>query len=92
MRHALLFTSEAAARDWLEDGEEGLQVFAVSDLPAFLTSDALQGNVAALNPGGHRACSGILWSDGERVVLDSFSGFWQVAGDGFEPLAADEEA
>jgi hypothetical protein len=92
VRHALLFTSEAAAREYVDDEEAELAVFAVADLPAFLTCDALQGNVAALNPGGHRACSGILWSDGERVVLDSFSGFWQLAGRGFELLADDEEA
>ncbi|MHC5211353.1 MAG: hypothetical protein ACYTG2_11595 [Planctomycetota bacterium] len=90
LRHALLFTTEAAAREFIEEGETGMVVFPVQDLPAFLTCDALQGNVAALNPGGHRARSGILWSDGERVVLDSFSGFWQLDDKGFELLASNE--
>jgi hypothetical protein len=91
VRHALLFTSDAAAREYVDDDRTELRVFPVADLTAFLTCDALQGNVAALNPGGHRARGGILWSDGERVVLDSFSGFWQVDGQGFELLAGNED-
>ena len=86
LRHAVLFGDEQAARDWAEDKAPDAQAFAVDDLPAFLTGDAMQGNVAAFNPGGHRANSGLLWSDGERVVLDSFSGFWKIEGRQFEPI------
>ena len=62
-----------------------LTVFPVRDLVAFLTCDEMAGNVASLNPGGHRARGGLLWSDGEGVVLDSFSGFWRLGREGFEP-------
>jgi hypothetical protein len=87
VRHAVLFTSEAAAEAFLsESGPEDSRVFAVRDLDGFLTCEEMQGNVAQLNPGAHRAASGIVWSDGERVVLDSFSGFWRVGADGFEAL------
>jgi hypothetical protein len=86
LRHAVLFSDEQAARDWGEERAPDAQAFAVDDLTAFLTGDAMQGNVAAFNPGGHRARSGLLWSDGERVVLDSFSGFWKVGGQQFEPI------
>ncbi|MGQ0552675.1 MAG: hypothetical protein ACT4PU_05600 [Planctomycetota bacterium] len=87
-RHALLFTSAEAAQLWRDEAEDDadLAVFAVDDLQAFLTQEALQGCVAQLNPGGHRAASGALWSDGERVVLDSFSGFWQIAEGAFHPI------
>jgi hypothetical protein len=90
--HGVLFTTEVAATEFSADagsepGEEPLAVFPVNDLQAFLTQSELEGCVAALNPGGHRASSGILWSDGERVVLDTFSGFWKVApGGSFELL------
>jgi hypothetical protein len=83
--HAVLFTSEAAATEFIEDAEQELKAFPVNDLGKFLTQTELEGCVAALNPGGHRASSGILWSDGERVVLDSFSGFWKLGESGFEP-------
>jgi hypothetical protein len=88
--HGVLFTTEAAAKEFsadTEEGEEPLLVFPVNDLQTFLTQSELEGCVAALNPGGHRASSGILWSDGERVVLDTFSGFWKLGpGGGFELL------
>lgn len=95
VRHAVLFSDERSAHDYGEERAPDAQPFAVDDLTGFLTGDAMAGNVAAFNPGGHRASSGLLWSDGERVVLDSFSGFWKVEGCNFEPIdvaAADQEA
>jgi hypothetical protein len=94
VRHAVLFGDEQSARDYGEERAPQAQPFAVTDLTGFLTSDAMAGNVAAFNPGGHRARSGLLWSDGERVVLDSYSGFWKVEGQRFEAIdvAADQEA
>ncbi len=85
--HSVLFTTEAAADAFREDaGAAELKVFPVNDLNAFLTQEELAGCVTSLNPGGHRASSGILWSDGERIVLDSFSGFWKLGPGGFELL------
>jgi len=87
VRHAVLFTSEASAEAFQrENGPDELAVFPVRDLNAFLTCEEMQGNVAQLNPGAHRAESGIVWSDGEAVVLDSYSGFWKFGADGFEAL------
>jgi len=95
LRHAVLFSDETSARDYGEERAPEAQAFAVDDLPAFLTCEEMAGNVAAYNPGAHRASSGLLWSDGERVVLDAFSGFWKVEGRQFEPIdvaAAEPEA
>jgi hypothetical protein len=86
MPHGVLFTNEEAASSYGEDNPAELTVFPVSDLTGFLTHQEMEGCVAALNPGGHRAASGILWSDGDRVVLDSFSGFWTLGPEGFAPL------
>jgi len=91
VRHAVLFSGEQAAKDWGEERAPDATAFAVDDLTAFLTTDAMAGNVAFYNPGGHRAHSGLLWSDGERVVLDSFSGFWKVEGREFEPIDVSAE-
>jgi hypothetical protein len=84
--HGVLFTNEEAASSFGEDNPAELAVYPVTDLGEFLTHTEMEGCVAALNPGGHRASSGILWSDGDRVVLDSFSGFWKLESSGFEPL------
>jgi len=84
--HGVLFTNEEAAGSFSEENPADLSIFPVTDLTGFLTHTEMEGCVAALNPGGHRAASGILWSDGERVVLDSFSGFWKLEGSGFQPL------
>jgi len=84
--HGLLFTSEEAAETFRCDAAPDLVVFPVNDVAAFLSHPPLSGCVAALNPGGHRATSGLLWHDGQRVVLDSFSGFWRYAGGQFELL------
>lgn len=84
--HGVLFTEERLATAFRDDVSPELAVFAVNDLGAFLTHTELQGCVTALNQGGHRASSGILWSDGERIVLDSFSGFWALGEAGFEPI------
>jgi hypothetical protein len=86
MPHGVLFTNEEAAGSFREDNPADLVLYPVTDLTGFLTHSEMEGCVAALNPGGHRAASGILWSDGERVVLDSFSGFWKLEGSGFQPL------
>lgn len=99
LRHAALFPDEESARSYGEERAPDAQPFAVADLTAFLTSDEMAGNVATYNPGGHRSSSGLLWSDGERVVLDAFSGFWKIDGLQFEAIdvasadaAADPEA
>lgn len=86
MPHGVLFTNEEAASNYGEDKTADLAVFPVGDLSGFLTQTAMEGCVAKLNPGGHRARGGTLWSDGERVVLDSFSGFWTLESGGFRPL------
>ncbi|RKY20328.1 MAG: hypothetical protein DRQ55_08040 [Planctomycetota bacterium] len=83
--YALLFTTEEAAKEWIEEEQvkEDWSAHAVDDLDAFLSAAGEQGNGALLNPGSHRARRGVLWHDGERIVLDSFSGFWQLNEEGF---------
>jgi hypothetical protein len=84
VRHAVLFCDEPTAREYQQEQSPAGEVFPVEDLVAFLTTDEMQGNVATLNPGGHRARSALLWSDGERVVLDNYAGFWTLEGNRFE--------
>jgi hypothetical protein len=85
-RYAVLFTEAAAADDFREDLDEAWTTFEVADPSAFLRSDVAEGHVVQLNPGGHRARSGTMWSSGDAAVLDSFSGFWKLTPDGFEAL------
>lgn len=84
--HGVLFTSEEAAEAFREETAPDLTLFPVNDVAAFLAQPPMAGCVAALNPGGHRAASGLLWHDGQRVVLDSFSGFWKYDRGDFELL------
>jgi len=84
--HAVLFTDEAAAQAFRAELAPEMTIFPVRDLPRFLVADELAGHFAALNPGAHRAATGVFWSDGERVVLDSFSGFWKYEAGQFERL------
>ncbi|MCB9898933.1 MAG: hypothetical protein H6825_13090 [Planctomycetes bacterium] len=76
--YGLLFSTRESADDWAEDADEGWVSWPVSDLPGFLSSPDLSGCASLLNPGAHRVSSGVLWADGPRVVLDSFSGFWAL--------------
>jgi hypothetical protein len=84
--HGVLFASEDAADDFRREVAPDLVVFPVQDVAAFLAAPPMAGCIAALNPGGHRASSGLLWHDGQRVVLDSFSGFWRYERGRFELL------
>ena len=84
--HGVLFASEEAADTFRQEVAPDLIVFPVQDVTAFLAAPPMAGCIAALNPGGHRASSGLLWHDGQRVVLDSFSGFWKYERGRFELL------
>lgn len=87
-RYAVLFTEADAADDFREDLDKdpAWVTFEVADAGTFLRSDVAEGHVVQVNPGGHRARSGTLWSNGELAVLDSFSGFWKLTPGGFEAL------
>lgn len=78
LAHGVLFSDEDAADAFRREVAPDMVVFPVQDVAAFLSAPPLAGSLAALNPGGHRASSGLLWHDGQRVVLDSFSGFWKL--------------
>jgi len=84
--HGVLFFDEDSADAFRREVSPDLVVFPVQDVAAFLATPPLAGSLAALNPGGHRASSGLLWHDGQRVVLDSFSGFWKYDHGRFELL------
>jgi hypothetical protein len=84
--HGVLFTTEDDALAFKAEVCPDLIVFPINDLGKFLSVPPMTGCIAALNPGGHRAASGLMWHDGQRVVLDSFSGFWKVDGGSFELL------
>lgn len=84
--YGVLFSKEELAREWNQEVEPSWIAFLVDDLPGFLSHDALAGHGGLLNPGSHRVQSGVLWRDGERVVLDSFSGFWAFESGRFQAL------
>ncbi|MDG2149605.1 MAG: hypothetical protein P8N09_08775 [Planctomycetota bacterium] len=86
LSYGLLFVDEDEARDWREDTESPWVSFPVEDLNHFLSRKELEDCGALLNPGSHRVHSGILWLDGERIVLDSYSGYWALDGDEFEQV------
>lgn len=86
LAYALLFTTEAAAQDWLADIEEPWEFWPMADLSALLASPAVKGCAGLLNPGAHRARRGVFWKDNERLILDSFSGFWLLRNNVFTAL------
>lgn len=83
LNYVLLFAEEEEAKAWLEEAEHPWKLIEVPDPVAFLADPGLNGLAALINPGAHRVRSGVLWLDGESLVLDSFSGFWLRDGDGF---------
>jgi hypothetical protein len=86
LTYALLFTAEDAAEAWLEDVEDPWMRWPVTDLAALLGSHSVDGCAGLLNPGAHRARRGVFWKDSERIILDSFSGFWLLQKNNFTAL------
>jgi hypothetical protein len=84
--YGALFTEEGVAREWIEEVQPTWKVFPVDSAMAFLAHDELQGCGGLLNPGSHRVNSGVLWGDDEKVVLDSYSGFWSLDDGEFQPV------
>lgn len=94
LRYAVLFTTEDYAREWCEEAEQpgwSVHALAVDQLLAVLSAPQMAECVAQLNPGRHRAVNGMMWGDGEAVVLDSFSGFWRLVDGSFEAIERDED-
>jgi hypothetical protein len=86
--YALLFADEDECKEWItEEVKEPWVCWPIHDLAGFLSLPGLEKGGAVLNPGGHRARRGVLWHDGERIVLDSFSGFWELEDEGFSLIA-----
>ncbi len=92
LRHVLLFVTREWADEYAEEhkeqsGEELIPYeVAASGLVPLLTRPEMAECVVHVDPGRHRAASGVVWSDGTRVVLDSFSGFWALDDTGFTPI------
>ncbi|MFT7462902.1 MAG: hypothetical protein ACI9EF_001244 [Pseudohongiellaceae bacterium] len=86
LAYALLFSEEEAADAWLADVEEPWVRWSVKNLGGLLSSPTVGGCGGLLNPGAHRARRGVFWQDGERTILDSFSGFWLLSDQGFAAL------
>ena len=97
LRHVLLFVTREWADDYVEEhkehsGEELVPYeVAASGLVPLLARPELSECVVHVDPGRHRAASGVVWSDGARVVLDSFSGFWSLDDTGFTPIEDGDE-
>ena len=86
--YVLVFTNEDACRDWCtEEIDADWSPFLVHDLSMFLAASGGAKAGCLLNPGAHRARRGVMWKDGERIVLDSFSGFWELGEEGFSAIA-----
>lgn len=88
MRYGILFTQRHLAEEFVESEETDWTVFELltSEISELLRKEELAESIVHLNPGQHRAMSGLLWSDGIRVILDSFSGFWALEGSEFSAL------
>lgn len=86
--YLLAFTKKDDAESWIEDTERDWMVMRVENLTRFL-SEAKGGSAALLNPGAHRVRSGVVWVDGQALILDSFSGFWRKDADDGEWQAAE---
>jgi hypothetical protein len=86
LTYGILFVDEDEAREWRDDTDSPWVSFPVGSVEEFLDHESLEGRGALLNPGSHRVHTGILWRDGDRVVLDSYSGFWVLDGDEFEQV------
>ncbi len=95
VRYAVIFTKEKLAKLWCDETErEGWAVFEVTPAAAaaLLDNPDVGECVFQLNPGFHRAVTGMLWRDGDSLVLDSFSGFWRMAEDGdFEAVVTGDD-
>jgi len=59
-------------------GTADFDVVAVMDIKKLLKAAERENLVVVLEPGGHRARSGVFWLNGEDVILDSFSGLWTL--------------
>lgn len=88
--YGLLFGDEAQANEWLEELDQPWMSWPVPDLIEWLGHEALVERGGLLNPGSHRARRAVVWGDGDRVVVDSFSGFWVHEGDGRFRRAGEE--
>jgi len=74
-----IFHDPDQAQTFLEDhGLEGYRLIPVKDLMELAREMSGDDCMLLLQPGGHRAASGALWQSGDRLILDSFSGFWQT--------------
>ncbi|MBI4878163.1 MAG: hypothetical protein HY812_00675 [Planctomycetes bacterium] len=72
-----LFHDPEQGKAFLDENRlEGYEPVVVDDLRSLAAWCRLERRVLILQPDGHRARGGTLWLDGERVVLDSFSGLW----------------
>jgi hypothetical protein len=78
-----LFHERAAAEQFqLELELQKVELVEVKDLPQLLQQVASTQATAQLQPGDHRARSGALWMNGESLVLQTFSGFWNSGDQG----------
>lgn len=67
---------ELAAEFLQEHDLDQLEAVVVEDLRELAAYCAQEGRTLVLQPAGHRARGGTFWLNGNRVILDSFSGLW----------------
>jgi len=86
-RVAPVFAEPVHARRFAAEHElTGTEVESVLDLRELVSEASELGAVTRIEPGEHRALGGLLWLRHGRLVLDSFSGFWD-SEDGSEFLS-----
>jgi hypothetical protein len=78
-----IFFDLELAEDYLSTHDLGdHELRPLENLYEFIEEAERNGQRVVLQPEGHRARSGSLWTRGQDVILDSFSGFWSSADRG----------
>jgi len=81
-RYLPLFHDPQAAEEFVAtEGIDRAEVVDAQDLVGLLRSIQESGALARLHPGDHRARGGVVWADGDSVVIQTFSGFWRRTHD-----------
>ena len=79
----ILFNTRKSAMDFILDRElYTCEAVRVDALKEFLRDAAERRLGVLFEPFNHRAAGGVLWLNGDEVILDSFSGFWKLGEDG----------
>jgi|GEM_PF-2414114 len=84
----IVFQNQQSASEYIKHHAPGnFDIVPIDDLKQLIRRATDHNLVVVLEPGNHRAMSGVFWLNGNDVILDSFSGLWRMNVErGFDPL------